>query len=1171
MLITKSRMSFTSTGPDRLSILHDKNIPELAKKNNWPFVALADERTMAGALEFLAAARKTEINAAAGIQISNLKLADGNTTTLICIAMSQNGLQRLMAASGVLQSAENLEEVTDELAKTAPERPDIICVIVMPTGMQPSPEIAKIPDTLKKAGLGPVIGQIEPGGVQESMAWADPRSNYEFSVMAKIATLRIQTAYAAREMSAKAKQALASLSASRATAQAKVNVPPPETPQNHIIPRYTDEDFEDKISSALIGRITPMRLDHKPALPERLGLQDGEDPFKILTDLARSGLARMKANGAIAYPERASERLETELKIIHDKGFANYFLIIRDAIAYARENGIPVGPGRGSVAGSLVAYTTGITLIDPLRHGLLFERFINPEREALPDIDTDFCAARRIEVFRYLREKYGAKRVAHISTYADAKPRSTIRDTARILGLQGAASGLINTFEEKLPKSDAAPTSEEIVAVLNEIAKDPSTPEQQCEIAKLTIFSLGMPSTASIHAGGIVLSDDPTTSYCPVHSKPDKDGLPIGQFTMETIEKTGLTKFDFLSLKTLTVINDAINLIEKRTGHRIDPNRDIPEHDPDVFKLISSGKTQTIFQMENHRGIGSAAKEIGITSMPDIISLVALYRPGPMDNIPTYAARKNGQAETTYPHHLLEGILAETYGIIIYQEQIMQIAQIFAGYSPGQADTLRKAVGKKKLELIMQERKTFSERAVLAGQSKEDAETIFDFIIPFARYGFNKSHAAAYASLTWQTAWLRYHFPAEWFASCASHAKKKSKTCDILRLARNSGVIIDLPDINKEANTWETHEDENGKMHICCPLSLIEKTKTPDLEAIDEARQKTSQGKFGSMTHLLSLVGTRHNSTLISCINAGAADHLSQEPPQVARAIFRALIADPHTLRPNEKEDDRQGSLIQFDAPTEKSKDPSLAIIRKIPSLRENYAPMSPVDAEEEQNALLNDLTVINRKGASTKTSDWLRTIENLMTIDAARKIATQSPAHALAVLTSIHDQKEAMATGHRIIEANIEDETGQYTFDIAKNTAIDPQLVSRSRRTIVKITLSPATNDALLSGRPVITSISLCQNPITAEKKTFPLLHANSPDTATIMAKIRDITFAESRKFLAQKRKDRSFKAPDNPRYALLVTTGQEIIPISLLDGIRAVGVDNAFGGIEEISHIET
>ena len=486
------------------------------------------------------------------------------------------------------------------------------------------------------------------------------------------------------------------------------------------------------------------------------------------------------------------DRLEFELDVIIQMGFPGYFLIVADFIKWAKDHEIPVGPGRGSGAGSVVAWSLTITDLDPLKLGLLFERFLNPERVSMPDFDIDFCETRRGEVIRYVQEKYGRDQVAQIITFGKLKARAVLKDTGRVLQM---SYGQVDRLAKLVPNHPTDPwTLERALNGVSELAKEYANDNQVRRLLDLAMKLEGLPRHSSTHAAGVVIGDRPLAELVPLYRDPRSD-MPVTQFDMKYVEGAGLVKFDFLGLKTLSVLQKATQLLAAR-GVAIDLDT-LAWDDPAVYALLQKGDTVGVFQLESE-GMRRTLSAVRPSNFGDIIALVSLYRPGPMDNIPSFGRRKQGTEPITYPHRLLQPILAETYGIFVYQEQVMQAAQVLAGFSLGGADLLRRAMGKKVKAEMDAQRAGFVEGCLsVNGISKAEANALFDLIDKFAGYGFNKSHAAAYALLAYQTAWLKAHHPHEFFAASMCY---DMATTDKLAIfvddARRMGVAMLPPDIN---------------------------------------------------------------------------------------------------------------------------------------------------------------------------------------------------------------------------------------------------------------------------------------------------------------------------------------------------------------------------------------
>jgi DNA polymerase-3 subunit alpha len=510
---------------------------------------------------------------------------------------------------------------------------------------------------------------------------------------------------------------------------------------------------------------------------------------------AEEGLTQRLATAGCApgvSEEEYRARLAFELGVIERMKYPGYFLIVADFIKWAKSKDIPVGPGRGSGAGSLVAWSLTITDLDPIRFGLLFERFLNPDRVSMPDFDIDFCQDRRDEVIRYVQDRYGRDQVAQIITFGTLQARGVLRDVGRVLQMP---YGQVDKLTKLVPQNPAAPVT--LAAAINGEPKLQAFRDEDPVVARAFDVAMkleGLTRHASTHAAGIVIGDRPLKELVPLYRDPKSD-MPVTQFNMKWVEPAGLVKFDFLGLKTLTVLNVAEKLVRQR-GIEIDVAR-LPVEDPDSYAMLARGEVVGVFQVES-QGMRRALVEMRPDRFEDIIALVALYRPGPMANIPTYCARKHGDEEPEYLHPILEPILKETFGVIIYQEQVMQIAQVMAGYSLGEADLLRRAMGKKIRAEMDKQRDRFVEGSVARNIQKGQAEAIFELLAKFADYGFNKSHAAAYALVSFQTAYMKAHYPVEFLAaSMTLELNNTDKLSEFRSEVQRLGVKMEPPSINR--------------------------------------------------------------------------------------------------------------------------------------------------------------------------------------------------------------------------------------------------------------------------------------------------------------------------------------------------------------------------------------
>ena len=624
-------------------------------------------------------------------------------------------------------------------------------------------------------------------------------------------------------------------------------------------------------------------LTRKPILP-RFSVPGGEavDEEQELSRQARAGLeARLAEHGlATGYArEQYDERLAFELDVIVKMKFPGYFLIVADFIKWAKAHEIPVGPGRGSGAGSLVAWALTITDLDPMRFGLLFERFLNPERVSMPDFDIDFCQDRRDEVIAYVRDRYGADRVAQIITFGSFLARGVMRNVGRVLEMP---LGQVDKLAKLVPMNPAHPvTLKQAVADEARLQEAAKADERVGRMLAIAERLEGLYSNASTHAAGVVIGDRPLTDLVPLYRDP-KAAMPATQFNMKWVEPAGLVKFDFLGLKTLTTLQRAVNLIARR-GVTIDLGR-IPLDDAKTYEMLGRGETVGVFQVES-AGMRKALVEMRADRFEDIIALVALYRPGPMANIPTYCARKLGQEKPDYIHPMIEPVLRETFGVIIYQEQVMQIAQALSGYSLGEADMLRRAMGKKIKKEMDAQRARFVDGAVERGIARSKADEIFDLLAKFADYGFNKSHAAAYALIAYWTGWFKANHPAEFLAASMTLDKGNTdKLAEFRAEAQRVGIKVAPPSVNASEVDFDVRAEAAGGATIVYALSAIKGVGEAQAEALVKAR---GAKPFASLADMAGRLDPRlvNKKALESLAAAGTFDELEPDRASVFAAI----------------------------------------------------------------------------------------------------------------------------------------------------------------------------------------------------------------------------------------------------------------------------------------------
>ncbi|UGY14756.1 DNA polymerase III subunit alpha [Bradyrhizobium septentrionale] len=599
---------------------------------------------------------------------------------------------------------------------------------------------------------------------------------------------------------------------------------------------------------------------------------------------AEEGLAnRLRVHGLSPgmTEEDYSKRLAFELDVITRMKYAGYFLIVSDFIKWAKAQGIPVGPGRGSGAGSLVAWVLTITDLDPMRFALLFERFLNPERVSMPDFDIDFCQDRRGEVIQYVQERYGRDQVAQIITFGTLQARGVLRDVGRVLQMP---YGQVDKLTKLVPQNPAAPVT--LAQAIEGEPKLQAFRDEDPVVARAFDIAQrleGLTRHASTHAAGIVIGDRPLSELVPMYRDPKSD-MPVTQFNMKWVEPAGLVKFDFLGLKTLTVLDVAVKLLKQRDVH-VDLAT-LPIDDAPSYQMLARGDVVGVFQVES-QGMRRALIDMRPDRFEDIIALVALYRPGPMANIPTYCARKHGDEESEYLHPILEPILKETFGVIIYQEQVMQIAQQMAGYSLGQADLLRRAMGKKIRAEMDKQRDVFVAGAMKNGVTKGQAETIFELLAKFADYGFNKSHAAAYALVSYHTAYMKAHYPVEFLAaSMTLELNNTDKLSEFRSEAQRLGIKVEAPNINRSGPTFEVSGNT-----IYYALAALKGVGIQAVEQIIEERNK--KGAFTSLADFAARVSPRAvNKRIIeSLAAAGAFDTLEPNRARVFAGADAILAA----------------------------------------------------------------------------------------------------------------------------------------------------------------------------------------------------------------------------------------------------------------------------------------
>jgi DNA polymerase-3 subunit alpha len=757
----------------------------------------------------------------------------------------------------------------------------------------------------------------------------------------------------------------------------------------------------------------------KPILPSLAGDQEGE--ARMIAEDARAGLDRRLAPYGEMTPEARqvyTDRLEFEIDVINRMGFGGYFLIVADFIKWAKDQGIPVGPGRGSGAGSVVAWALTITDLDPLRLGLLFERFLNPERVSMPDFDIDFCETRRGEVIRYVQQKYGHDHVAQIITFGKLKARAVLRDTGRILQM---SYGQVDRLCKLVPNHPTDPWP--LPRALNGIAELKREYDTDPDVKRLIDLAMrleGLPRNSSTHAAGVVIGDRPLAQLVPLYRDPRSD-MPVTQFDMKYVEDSGLVKFDFLGLKTLSVLRKAVDLLARR---QIEIDLDtLAWEDADVYRLLQSGDTVGVFQLESE-GMRRTLAAVKPTAFGDIIALVSLYRPGPMDNIPLFGRRKNGLEAIEYPHPKLEVILGETYGIFVYQEQVMQAAQILAGYSLGDADLLRRAMGKKvQAEMDAQRQRFVDGCKVHSDIEPRKANELFDLIDKFAGYGFNKSHAAAYALLAYQTAWLKTHYPHEFYAaSMCFDMHQSEKLAIFVDDMRRCGLEIAGPDINASEAEFTVEQTDEGYA-VRYALAGIRNVGEKAMDAIVTERE--TGGHFASLEDMFRRLpaGSMNRRALEGLAGAGAFDKIEPNRARVlANADMLLAVADEAERSRNSG----QAALFGGDDQAE----PALRLVEAEPW------PRAEQMAKERENFGFYFAAHPVEQYRAVASANGARSHASLM----ASGVAGGRQAAVMAAMVEAVNRGKTRKGGD-FVRADFSDATGQFSAACFEESLVEPML----------------------------------------------------------------------------------------------------------------------------------
>jgi DNA polymerase-3 subunit alpha len=865
-------------------------IGKLAAKADMPAVALTDRANLFGALEFSVETKDVGVQPIIGCALPVRGIGEGrperwaHTPTIVLLAQNEAGYRNLT----ILSSAAYLEsEAVDEPAVPWSLVAEHAAGLILLSGGADGPvdplfAIGRANDAIAALGEMHRVFQdrfyveLQRHGLAAQAA-AEP-GLVAFAYEQDVPLVATNDVYFDRAAMHEAHDALLCISGSTFVGEAdRWQVTAEHWFKPPAAMRKLFADLPEACDNTLdIARRCAFMVKKRDPILPRFPTGAGRSEADELAHQAREGLtARLAKMVSLAADEEVyRKRLEHELSVITQMGFPGYFLIVADFIKWAKAQGIPVGPGRGSGAGSLVAYSLTITDLDPLRFGLIFERFLNPERVSMPDFDIDFCQERRGEVITYVQEKYGVDRVAQIITFGTLQARAVLRDVGRVLQLP---LGLVDRLCKMVPNNPANPTTlAKAIEIEPRLQQAKADDEAVAHLLQIALQLEGLFRNASTHAAGVVIGDQPLTELVPLYKDPRSD-LPATQFNMKWVESAGLVKFDFLGLKTLTVLERAMRYLEQR-GAGVDLNL-LPLDDAATYELMSQGQTVGVFQFEG-QGMRDTLRKLRPGNIEDITALGALYRPGPMDNIDTFVDCKFGRKPIDVLHPSLAPVLSETYGVIVYQEQVMQIAQILAGYSLGEADLLRRAMGKKKKEEMDLQKARFVSGATERGIPAAQASGIFELVAKFAGYGFNKSHAAAYALISYQTAWLKTNAPVEFFAASMSlDISNTDKLAVFYQDARRAGVVIRPPDINRSGADFTVEDGE-----VLYALGAIRNVGLAAMEHLVATRE--AGGRFRDLFDFVERVDPRqiNKRALENLARAGAFDILHPNRAQIVAA-----------------------------------------------------------------------------------------------------------------------------------------------------------------------------------------------------------------------------------------------------------------------------------------------
>ena len=853
-----------------------KKIVQLARKNNMPSIALTDNNNLFGALEFSLECVKNGIQPIIGISLNLLDISGNDHSPQInLLVKNEEGYKNLLYLSSISHTKQN-NIVGIKIEDLKNRSNGLICFI----GGKLNPLFfIKSQDNSNKIDdfINTFLDIFSDNFYFEIQRINDEQLNeyenyfIELSRKYEIPLISSNNVKFENSTDHNAHDALLCISQKSTINQDKRVFSNPETyfkSSEQMYELFSDipEVIENNFKLALKCQFFPKEI--SPKLPKFISVENLSENELLIKNSTQGLIEKIKSNNLSA--ESYKKRLNYELEIINKMGFAGYFLIVADFVKWAKERGIAVGPGRGSGAGSVVAWSLTITDLDPIKYGLLFERFLNPERISMPDFDIDFCQDRRDEVIEYVSEKYGKECVAHIITFGTLASRAAIRDVGRVLEIPYSE---VDKFAKLIPYNPSNPlTLEESINSDKNLKLYVENDERISNIVDISLRLEGLHRHASTHAAGVVIGDSDLMNSVPLYKDP-ASSVNATQFSMDYVEKTGLIKFDFLGLTTLSIIQETVKFIQK-TNQEFNINN-ISMNDDKTFAQLSKGDAVGVFQLES-AGMSSVLKQLQPDKFEEIIAVVALFRPGPMENIPSFCNRKHGREKIEYMHPLLVNVLEETYGIIVYQEQVMQIAQILSNYTLGEADLLRRAMGKKIQKEMDNQKNRFVEGAKSNGINVGEALTIFDLVNKFAGYGFNKCHAAGYALLAYQTAYLKTNFPYEFMTASLNYAIDRTDRIILLKKELNKlNITLKKPDINY-SNSKFSIEKAEGTRSIRFALSAVKGVGVASMNNLVGERE--SNGKYSDIIDFMNrLKGDVINKRqLEKLIQSGSFDSIYQ-------------------------------------------------------------------------------------------------------------------------------------------------------------------------------------------------------------------------------------------------------------------------------------------------------